>query len=62
MLYYCTYYCMVLLLALDLAVIPKVLNLLTIKGLKEMQTMTKEKESTLSNSENIGMLQDEINI
>ena len=46
----CTSHCMVFLLALDLAVTP------TIEGLKEMQTMAKEKESTLSNSEKIGML------
>ena len=47
---------MVLLLALDLAFIPKTQDLSTIERLKEMQTMTKEKDSTLSNSEKIGML------
>ena len=47
---------MVLLLALDLAVIQKTQNLITIEELKEMQTMAKEKDSILSNSEEIGML------
>ena len=47
---------MVLLLALDLAVISKAQNLLPIKGLKEVQTIAKEKKSILSNNEKIGML------
>ena len=37
---------MVLLLALDLAVIPKTQNLLTIEGFKEIPTMAKGKDST----------------
>ena len=53
---------MVFLLALDLAVISKAQNLLPIEGLKEIQTMAKEKESTLSNSEKIGILKDDIGL
>ena len=49
---------MVLLLGLDLAVIQKTQNLITIEELKEMQTMAKEKDSILSNSEEIGMLRE----
>ena len=54
----CTSHCVVFLLALDLAVLPKAQNLLTIEGLKEMKTVTNEKDSTLSNSEKTGILQD----
>ena len=53
--------CMVLLLALDLAVIPKAKNLLTDEGL-EKTTKTREEESTISNSENIGILKYDINL
>ena len=53
---------MVFLLALDLAVISKAQNLLPIEGLQEMQTMAKEKESRISNSEKIGMLKDDIDL
>ena len=51
---------MVFLLALDLAVLPKTQKLLTIEELKEMKT--KEKDSSLSNSEKTSMLHDEINL
>ena len=53
---------MIFLLALDLAVISKAQNLLPIEGLKEVQTMAKEKESTLSNSEKIGMLSETLQV
>ena len=51
---------MVLLLALDLAVKPKVQNLSTDEGLEKTQTKTRKKESTLSNSVMIGILRDEL--
>ena len=53
---------MILLLALDLAVISKAQNLLTVEGLKEMETMAKEKGSILSNSEKIGMLSETLQV
>ena len=53
---------MVLLLALDLAVIPKAQDSLINVGLKETQTKTREEESTLSNKERIGILRDYISI
>ena len=53
---------MILLLALDLAVISKAQNLLTVEGLKEMETMAKEKKSILSNSEKIGMLSETLQV
>ena len=53
---------MVLLLALDLAVISNTMDLLTNKGLEETQTKTKEEESTLSNKEKKGMLKDDIDL
>ena len=53
---------MVLLLALDLAVIPKIKDLLTDEGNEQTQIKTGEKESTLSNSKNIGILRDDISL
>ena len=53
---------MILLLALDLAVISKAQNLLTVEGLKEMETMAKEKGPILSNSEKIGMLSETLQV
>ena len=53
---------MILLLALDLAVISKAQNLLTVEGLKEMETMAKEKVPILSNSEKIGMLSETLQV
>ena len=53
---------MILLLALDLAVTPKPQNLLTVEGLKEMETMAKEKGPILSNSEKIGMLSETLQV
>ena len=58
----CTSHYMVLLLALDLAVIPKIKDLLTNEGNEKTQIKTGEEESTLSNSKNIGILRDDISL
>ena len=58
----CTSHYMVLLLALDLAVISNTKDLLIDEGLEETQTKTREEESTLSNKEKKGMLKDDIDL